>query len=69
MQRQQVESDERVCDTMKDYIDAMNTLNQGDTICFSEKLWNEVFKSQPECIKREDSIISAYNFITGNADY
>lgn len=43
-----------ICDTMKDYIDAMNTSMQGDIIYCSEQLWNEIFKSQPERSKRED---------------
>jgi len=33
---------------MKDYIDAMNTSMQGDIIYCTEKLWNEICKSQPE---------------------
>jgi len=37
-----------ICDTMKDYIDAMHTSMQGDIIYCSEQLWNEIFKSQPE---------------------
>jgi len=43
-----------ICETMRDYIDAMNTSMQGDTIFCSEQLWNEIMKSRPERSKRED---------------
>ena len=43
-----------ICETMRDYIDAMNTSMQGDTIFCSEELWNHIMKSQLERSKRED---------------
>lgn len=48
-----------ICDTKRDYFDAMNTGMRGDTIYCSEKLWKELFdneyKSQPERLNPEES--------------
>ncbi len=43
-----------ICETMKDYIEAMNTSMQGDTIFCSEKLWNKIMQLQPERLNPED---------------
>lgn len=45
-----------ICETIRDYIDAMNTSMQGDTIFCTEELWNQIHyvKSQPERLNPED---------------
>lgn len=48
-----------ICETMRDYIDAMTTSMQGDVILCSEELWKQIhsecIESRPERSKREDS--------------
>ena len=50
-----------ICETIRDYIDAMNTSMQGDTIFCTEELWNQIHyvKSQPERLNPEDHIADA----------
>jgi hypothetical protein len=49
-----------ICETMRDYIDAMNTSLQGDTIFCSEELWKQIMKheSQPNRLNPEDAKIT-----------
>lgn len=44
-----------ICETMRDYIDAMNTSMKGDTIFCTEELWKQIMKSQPDRLNPEDA--------------
>lgn len=55
---------EYICETMKDYIDAMNTSMQGDSIFCTEELWNQIMRSRPERLSPEGTIpkVDWFNF-------
>jgi hypothetical protein len=53
-----------ICDTRRDYIDAMTTSMQGDIIYCTEKLWNELFKSRPERLSPEDQIVNVNKMVS-----
>ena len=43
-----------ICDTMRDYTDALQTCMQEDVIYCSQKLWNQIVKLQPERLSEKD---------------